>query len=92
MKCMSHGCARWAVETVLAFVSEFYARTRTQLDAKKIQVFLRSLNLPPRSNTRGSGTQLIELGGKTVKTLIIVKHPQPPSGLRVMEPLIAGVV
>jgi hypothetical protein len=40
MKCMSHGCARWAVETVLAFVSEFYARTRTQLDAKKIQAFL----------------------------------------------------
>lgn len=40
MKCMSHGCARWAVETVLAFVSEFDARTRTQLDAKKIQAFL----------------------------------------------------
>jgi len=40
MQCMSHGCARWAVETVLAFVSEFDARTRTQLDAKKMQAFL----------------------------------------------------
>jgi len=38
MKCMSHGCARWAVETVVAFISEF--DTRTQLDAKKMQAFL----------------------------------------------------
>lgn len=38
MKCMSHGCARWAIETVVAFVSEFDART--QLDAKKMQAFL----------------------------------------------------
>ena len=38
MQCMSHGCARWAVETVVAFVSEFDART--QLDEKKMRAFL----------------------------------------------------
>ena len=38
MKCMSHGCASWAVETVVAFTSAFDART--ELDPKKMQAFL----------------------------------------------------
>jgi hypothetical protein len=37
MKCMSAGCARWAVGTVVAFVREF--DSRAQLDAKKIGAF-----------------------------------------------------
>lgn len=38
IQCMSAGCARWAVETVVVFVREF--ESRGQLDAKKIEVFL----------------------------------------------------
>lgn len=37
MKCMSAGCARWAVGTVVAFVREF--DSQAQLDAKKIGAF-----------------------------------------------------
>ena len=37
MNCMSAGCSRWAVATVVAFVSEF--DSRTALDAKKIRAF-----------------------------------------------------
>jgi hypothetical protein len=38
IQCMSAGCARWAVETVMVFIREF--ESRAQLDAKKIEVFL----------------------------------------------------
>lgn len=37
MKCMSVGCASWAISTVVALVEEFDARTN--LDAKKIAAF-----------------------------------------------------
>lgn len=37
MKCMSAGCASWAVATVVGFVREF--DSRAQLDAKKIGAF-----------------------------------------------------
>lgn len=36
-KCMSAGCAKWAVETVVAFVREF--DSRAHIDAKKIEAF-----------------------------------------------------